>query len=168
MSEPEGAEPLLASGYPSTPPVYPPAGGVGSVPTGALWPGQVLPPPVLPGPAWAGPPPPTAVLVYPPVFVPLAPAQPPYGPGHPPYGYGYGYPGPVAVPSIALTLVITLFFNVFGVIPAAVHTTRARQLGRPTGRYWLTFGLTLAVPLLCYLLFFGLFWAVAVSGSVHS
>lgn len=39
-------------------------------------------------------------------------------------------------PSIALTLVITLLFGVFGLIPAAIHAGRARSVGAPTGKYW--------------------------------
>jgi len=92
-------------------------------------------------------------------------------PGHPPPFYQQVYP-PVYVmpvrpaPSIALTLVITLFFGLFGLIPAAVHTSTARTLGMPTRKYWMTFWLTLAVPVA--LMALGLLMVVTAAPAVCS
>ena len=64
----------------------------------------------------------------------------PYGdnqqPQSPPYG---NYQQPAAVlPTIWPTLLITFFFGIFGIIPATMHTSRAREVGRPTNNYWAT------------------------------
>lgn len=76
-------------------------------------------------------------------------------PSAPPVGPGPWHPGPGAPdPSIALTLVITLFFSVFGLIPAYLHTEQARRNGRPTSKYWITFGVTLGAQMVMALLFF--------------
>jgi hypothetical protein len=44
-------------------------------------------------------------------------------------------------PSIATTLLITLFFGLFGLIPAFIHRDRARAMGRHdvAGKYFATF-----------------------------
>ena len=42
-------------------------------------------------------------------------------------------------PSAWTTFVITLLFGVFGLIPALIHSMRARDDNRPTGPYWLSF-----------------------------
>ena len=57
---------------------------------------------------------------------------------------------PVAVrepilPSLALTIVITALFGVFGVIPAAVHAGQANAAGHSGARYWKAFGWTFAI-----------------------
>lgn len=39
-------------------------------------------------------------------------------------------------PSVALTIVITLLFGIFGLIPAATGSSKAAALGYPTGKYW--------------------------------
>ena len=57
-------------------------------------------------------------------------------------------------PSIALTLVITLLFGVFGLIPAAIHSDRARNLGAPTGKYWAACFFPLAVAVLFWVVVF--------------
>ncbi|WP_425954781.1 TIR domain-containing protein [Xylanimonas sp. McL0601] len=44
-----------------------------------------------------------------------------------------------AVPSVATTVWITLFFGIFGVIPAAIHSSNAHQVGRSAARYWIAF-----------------------------
>lgn len=47
------------------------------------------------------------------------------------------------LPTLALTIVITALFGVFGVIPAAVHAGQANQMGQSGARYWKAFGWTL-------------------------
>ena len=58
-----------------------------------------------------------------------------------------GIPVPVGrppiLPSLALTIVITIFFGIFGVIPAAVHAGQANQVGQSGARYWKAFGWTM-------------------------
>src|SRR5664279_1541855 len=61
-------------------------------------------------------------------------------------------PGNPLVPPVTATVLITLFFGVFGVIPAAIHSDRARQLGSPTSKYWQAFAVVLAIELLLGLL----------------
>lgn len=46
-------------------------------------------------------------------------------------------------PGIALTVVITFLFGLWGLIPAAMGANRATELRRPSGRYWSAFGLTM-------------------------
>ena len=51
--------------------------------------------------------------------------------------------GPQALggpPALTLTVVITLLFGVFGLIPAALHANAAQRMGYPAGRYWKAFG----------------------------
>lgn len=52
-------------------------------------------------------------------------------------------------PSIALTVVITLLFGVFGAIPAATGSSKARALGQDGSKYWIAF----ALLMLLYLVF---------------
>ncbi len=47
-------------------------------------------------------------------------------------------------PSVATTVVITLLFGIFGIIPAASNASKATQLGYPSGKYWGAFFLILA------------------------
>ena len=49
------------------------------------------------------------------------------------------------LPSLALTIVITLLFGIFGIIPAAVHAGQANQAGHSGARYWKAFGWTFFV-----------------------
>ena len=56
------------------------------------------------------------------------------------------------VPTIATTLMISLFFGVFGVIPASIHADRARRQGAPTAKYWQTFLTVMALDLLLMVL----------------
>lgn len=62
-------------------------------------------------------------------------------------------------PGIALTIVITLFFGLFGLIPASIAAGQARDRGHPTGRYWSAFLFTMvgtaAVSVLAVVLFYG-------------
>ncbi|MBK9696156.1 MAG: hypothetical protein IPO80_01725 [Propionibacteriaceae bacterium] len=113
---------------------------VGVVPPPAPW----QPPAALPS-AGGFPPPPAAMPSYHGAFP--SPAFPP--PDTRP-----------APPSLAPTVLISLFFGVFGVIPAALHSTRASQLGYPSGRYWGAFAAALAASVVVPLL---LFWGVITS-----
>lgn len=66
-------------------------------------------------------------------------------------GRGDGYYGPPSVeppPGLALTIVITLFFGLFGLIPAALAAGKARRAGHSEGRYWIAFGTSLAAAVL--------------------
>lgn len=60
------------------------------------------------------------------------------------------------VPAITATVLITLFFGFFGLIPTTIHTNRARDAGQQTNKYWkafgLTFGILLTLGLLLYVL----------------
>ena len=89
----------------------------------------------------------------------------PYGdnqqPQSPPYG---NYQQPVAaLLTIWPTLLITFFFGIFGLIPASIHTSRAREAGRPTNTYWAAFGWTMAASILLWVLFL-----VVIASSVHT
>lgn len=48
-----------------------------------------------------------------------------------------------ALPSVALTVVITFLFGLFGLIPASVHASRAKAAGESGSRYWKAFWLTM-------------------------
>lgn len=125
----------LGSEYPSSPPSYP----------------TVQPDP-LPSPAL----PPTAAQPYAASSYrapqPWPPA--PYGPVVPVYATPVAPYGRPAAPGIALTLVITLFFGLFGLIPAFMHSEEAKRNGYPTGKYWATFGITLGAQFVLALMFF--------------
>ena len=60
------------------------------------------------------------------------------------------------IPVITTTVLITVFFGLFGLIPASLHTSRARDAGQQTNKYWqafgLTFGIMVAVGLLLIIL----------------
>jgi hypothetical protein len=59
---------------------------------------------------------------------------------HPPSG-GFSGNGPSAGPVVAFTV----FFGVFGMISAFRRAKRAEAVGDDTGRYWMAFGVTLAL-----------------------
>lgn len=93
-----------------------------------------------PGPAAAG--------------LPGAMPPPPVGAAAP------GYPVPVilvAPPAVTTTVLVTLFFGLFGLIPASRHSQRAQQMGLDGGKYWKAFGITFgsmtAVNVLALVLF---------------
>lgn len=93
------------------------------------------------------------------VEAPWVAAQPASAPawGHP----GYGPAAPDALlPSTIPTIAVTFFFGLFGLIPAAVATGKARAAGVHTGRYWASFGWTLVTSFLiwmvCVVLAFGI------------
>jgi hypothetical protein len=68
------------------------------------------------------------------------------------------------LPSRMPTVLVTLFFGLFGLIPAAVATSQARTTGINTGRYWAAFGWTLLASFLLWLLLVALL-ASAVANS---
>lgn len=112
-------------------------------------------------PAWQAPPGAGAWGGYPP-----PPPTPPI-PGPVP-----GIPVPAtrpAPPSLAATILVSLFFGVFGLIPAARHSRRAAELGYPSGRYWGAFAGALVASLLVpVLLFWGLITALGLASSQQS
>ncbi len=55
-----------------------------------------------------------------------------------------------AVPSRATTVVVTVLFGLFGLIPAAIHGSRAEQLGGSRRPYWVAFGLGMVVSVVAY------------------
>jgi hypothetical protein len=88
--------------------------------------------------------------------------------GYPPPGYApVGFQPPV--PSRTLTVVITAFFGLFGIIPAVLHSKRAEAVGVPGSRYWKAFGITLgvvvAVHALIWTLLFVLVFNVATTAA---
>jgi len=44
------------------------------------------------------------------------------------------------IPSVTGTVLVTLFFGIFGLIPAVLNSNRARAMGAPTSKYWAAFG----------------------------
>jgi hypothetical protein len=69
------------------------------------------------------------------------------------------------LPSRAATVVVTLFFGLFGLIPAAIATGHARGAGIRTGRYWSAFWWTLLVSFLVQLLLVVLVVRAAVAAG---
>src|SRR3954466_12705045 len=74
----------------------------------------------------------------------------PYPEWQPPYPAQQQYVAPPALPSRVPTVLITVFFGVFGAIPAYLHGKRAEELGGSSNRYWAAFGITLAASLLAW------------------
>jgi hypothetical protein len=58
------------------------------------------------------------------------------------------------LPTITSTVLITVFFGLFGLIPAVSNTNRARALGVQTSKYWKAFGVTIAAVLVGWVLIF--------------
>jgi hypothetical protein len=56
------------------------------------------------------------------------------------------------LPTITSTVLITVFFGLFGLIPAVTNTNRARALGVQTSKYWKAFGITIAAWVLLFVL----------------
>jgi hypothetical protein len=115
-----------------------------------------------------------------PVVGSYATVAPGYPPPPPPPGYlgGYlgSYPSPplAPLPGVAPTVLITFFFGLFGLIPASLHSDRARQQGQDGSRYWkafwITFGSLVALNLVLVVAWFGFLAAMLASAnsSVHS
>ncbi len=51
------------------------------------------------------------------------------------------------LPAVTTTVVITILFGFFGLIPASLHTKRAREAGVKTNKYWKAFGWTYGISL---------------------
>ena len=60
----------------------------------------------------------------------------------------------VALPTVWPTILVTFFLGLFGLIPAIMHTNRAKQAGRPTSNYWVAFGCTTAANVLLWVIVF--------------
>ena len=55
----------------------------------------------------------------------------------------------VEAPSIALTLIISALFGIFGIIPAIIHSSAA-SMGLPTSKYWGTFAVCMVISIVLY------------------
>jgi hypothetical protein len=74
------------------------------------------------------------------------PQQPPMGAYPPPPQGGYpSVPQQFNVPGIGPVIAFTAIFGVFGAISAARRSGKAKRAGLPTNKYWVAFGITLAV-----------------------
>ncbi|MGH9091002.1 MAG: double zinc ribbon domain-containing protein [Acidimicrobiales bacterium] len=62
-------------------------------------------------------------------------------------------PGPIPPPTLTATILVTFFFGAFGLIPAVIHASRARDLGYNSARYWWACGLTFLLAVLLTLIF---------------
>jgi hypothetical protein len=99
----------------------------------------------------AGGTPPPAFEPPPHTLMPQPPyeAGPPQGPwpmpGHPGAGGPYGPPPVDGPPTRTMTVLITLFFGLLGLIPAYLDGKKAEQRGVSPGRYYAAFGIALAV-----------------------
>jgi hypothetical protein len=86
----------------------------------------------------------------------------PSGPNVAPLGLGVI---DAQLPSRVPTVLVTLFFGLFGLIPAAVATSHARTIGINTGRYWAAFVWTLLASFVVWLLLVALIFTVAVGSA---
>jgi hypothetical protein len=83
------------------------------------------------------------------------------GPGYavppaPGYGYPPGRPLPAPrLPSRVATVLITLFFGLFGLIPAYLHGKQAERQGVSPGRYYVAFAITLVASIVAYAVLVG-------------
>ena len=55
-------------------------------------------------------------------------------------------------PGVGAIVLVTLFLGLFGLIPAAMKSSRAEALGYPTTPYWKAFWLTLLLPVVFLLI----------------
>ena len=95
----------------------------------------------------------------------------PYGapPEHPPGPAPMGEPlARPAVPSRATTVVITVLFGLFGLIPATIHGRRAERLGVSSSRYWVAFGVSFAVSAAVYVGLIVAVFAILVNSGVSA
>ncbi|MEE9963771.1 MAG: hypothetical protein K4304_01615 [Propionicimonas sp.] len=101
------------------------------------------------------------------------PQQQPYGATQQPYynaqapaapygGYGAA-PYAVAPPSLTATVLVTIFFGLFGLIPAAIHSQRANEMGQDGSRYWKAFGITIGIEIGVTILLYVLIFALAAA-----
>jgi cyclophilin family peptidyl-prolyl cis-trans isomerase len=103
---------------------------------------------------------------------PGQPQQPAYQqPGQPPPAFGAG-PSYEPLPGLAPTIVITVLFGLFGLIPAAIAAGKARRAGVSENRYWIAFGASMAGSVVLYavvaLAFLGLVVGVASESGTAS
>ncbi|MEV4275242.1 hypothetical protein [Actinoplanes xinjiangensis] len=73
------------------------------------------------------------------------PQQPPMGAFPPPQGGYPSVPQQFKVPGIGPVIAFTAVFGIFGAISAARRSGKAKRAGFPTNKYWVTFGITVAV-----------------------
>jgi hypothetical protein len=71
--------------------------------------------------------------------------QQPMGAYPPPPQGGYPSVPQFKVPGVGPVIAFTAIFGVFGAISAARRSSKAKNAGFPTNKYWVTFGITLAV-----------------------
>jgi hypothetical protein len=70
-----------------------------------------------------------------------------------------------ALPSTATTIWITIFFGLFGLIPATIHTNHARDLGVRDNRYYRAFGWTFGIAIVGWILFLVMLTACVSSAA---
>ena len=58
------------------------------------------------------------------------------------------------IPAITTTVVITFFFGLFGLIPASIHSSRAREFGQATNKYWQAFWITFGIEVVLGIMFY--------------
>jgi hypothetical protein len=71
--------------------------------------------------------------------------QQPMGAYPPPQGGYPSVPQQFKVPGVGPVIAFTAIFGLFGAISAARRSSKAKRAGFPTNKYWVTFGITLAV-----------------------
>ena len=79
-------------------------------------------------------------------------------------------PGGVAAadqPGVGSTVVITLLFGLFGLIPAFLNSDRARQSGQPTNRYWAAFWWSILASVVAWILIW-IILAAAIASNANS
>lgn len=76
---------------------------------------------------------------------------------------GYRSASQLPAPGLTTTILITFFFGLFGLIPAAIDAGRARDHGHPSGRYWGAFVITQGITALA-----GVLIAVMLYGSLFA
>lgn len=79
-----------------------------------------------------------------------------------------GYGAVMAPPSLAATVLVTVFFGLFGLIPAAIHSQRANQMGQDGNRYWKAFGITMGIEIAVTVLLYVFIYIVAAASIVAS
>ena len=58
------------------------------------------------------------------------------------------------IPAITTTVVITVFFGIFGLIPASMHSSHAREFGQATNKYWKAFWITFGIEFVLGIMFY--------------
>lgn len=112
--------------------------------------------PLEPGQSWQTPPPPQQAGLIPGWVAEenqWGYQSPPRQPMVAPQSVGataYGSPLGVEPPSIIATVIVTLFLDLWGLIPTVMASQKAKALRLPVGRYWRAFGFTLLGKLVVY------------------